>query len=105
VAAAMNALEKPGLSNTEIMRLRTLIQTSGLYQQRFAEYVHYREIELKVDKAIEELQRLKKERERADKSRAARKRFSRSRTAQRGVSRAASFVRPKYSTGRQEVKK
>jgi len=57
VAAAMKALEKPGLSKTEIMRLRTLIQTSGLYQKRFAEYVNYRQIEAKVDKALEFLEK------------------------------------------------
>jgi len=57
VAAAMKALEKPGLSKTEIMRLRTLIQTSGLYQKRFVEYVNYRQIEAKVDKALEFLEK------------------------------------------------
>ena len=38
----MTALETVGLSKTEIMRLRTLIQTSGLYQHRLAEYMDYR---------------------------------------------------------------
>jgi len=57
VAAAMKALEKPGLSKIEIMRLRALIQTSGLYQKRFAEYVNYRQIEAKVDKALEFLEK------------------------------------------------
>ena len=32
LVAAMTALETIGLSKTEIMQLRTLIQTSGLYQ-------------------------------------------------------------------------
>ena len=32
----------PGLSKTEIMRLRSLIQTSSLYQKRIAEYIDYR---------------------------------------------------------------
>jgi inosine/xanthosine triphosphate pyrophosphatase family protein len=63
VAAAMNALEKPGLSKTEIMRLRALIQTSGIYQQRFAEYVNYRQIEAKVDKVIEELKQREQDRQ------------------------------------------
>ena len=62
VAAAMKALEKPGLSKTEIMRLRTLIQTSGLYQKRFAEYVNYRQIEAKVDKALEFLKQREQDR-------------------------------------------
>lgn len=45
LVAAMNALKTPGLSKTEIMRLRTLIQTSGLYQRRLAEYIDFRGIE------------------------------------------------------------
>ena len=61
LVAAMNALEEPGLSRTDVMRLRTLIQTSGLYQKRLAEYMQYRQIEAKVDKVIEKLQRLEKE--------------------------------------------
>ena len=61
LVAAMNALEEPGLSRTDVMRLRALIQTSGLYQKRLAEYMQYRQIEAKVDKVIEKLQRLEKE--------------------------------------------
>jgi IS30 family transposase len=45
LVAAMNALKTPGLSRTEVMRLRTLIQTSNLYQKRIAEYIRYIEIE------------------------------------------------------------
>jgi hypothetical protein len=48
LVAAMNALKTPGLSRTEVMRLRTLIQTSNMYQKRFAEYMKYREIERQV---------------------------------------------------------
>ena len=46
--AAKNALKTPGLSKTEIMRLRTLIQTSGLYQKRIAEYMDYRGLEAEL---------------------------------------------------------
>ena len=53
IAAAMTALENPNLTKTDIMRLRTLIQTSTIYQKRFAEYVGYRQIERKVNQAIE----------------------------------------------------
>ena len=42
LVAAMNALKTSGLSKTEIMRLRCLIQTSSLYQKRIAEYMDYR---------------------------------------------------------------
>ena len=48
LAAAMNALKTPELNKTEIMRLRTLIQTSSLYQKRFAEYVNYRKTEQRL---------------------------------------------------------
>jgi hypothetical protein len=48
LVAAMNALEEPGLSKTEILRLRTLIQTCNLYQMRIAEYIDYRGIERKL---------------------------------------------------------
>ncbi|MEM2099615.1 MAG: helix-turn-helix domain-containing protein [Candidatus Bathyarchaeia archaeon] len=45
LVAAMNALKQPGLSKTEIMRLKALIQTSNLYQKRIAEYIDYRGLE------------------------------------------------------------
>ena len=48
LVAAMNALKTPGLSKTEIMRLRTLIQTSSLYQKRIAEYIDYRRLEVEM---------------------------------------------------------
>ena len=46
--AARNELKTPGLSKTEIMRLRTLIQTSSLYQKRIAEYIDYRGLEVEM---------------------------------------------------------
>ena len=46
--AAMKALETPGLSKNEILRLRAIIQASGLYQKRIAEYINYRKIEANV---------------------------------------------------------
>ena len=48
LVAAMNALENPELTKTDIMRLRTLIQTSGVYQKRLAEYLDFRGIERKL---------------------------------------------------------
>ena len=49
-AAAMKALEDSKLTKTDIMRLRTLIQTSTVYQKRYAEYVGYRRNERKLVK-------------------------------------------------------
>ena len=45
LAAAMKALEQPGLDKTEISRLRSLVQLSKVYQEKFSEYVHYLRIE------------------------------------------------------------
>jgi hypothetical protein len=42
LAGAMKALQTPGLSKTEIMRLRNLIQAASVYQVKFAEYLDYR---------------------------------------------------------------
>lgn len=69
LAAAMNALKQPGLSKTEIMRLKTLIQTSSLYQKRFAEYMNYRKIEQKLVDLTEKYEELaKREQDRAEKT-------------------------------------
>jgi len=45
LAGAMKVLQTPGLSKTEVMRLRSLIQASSVYQAKFVEYVDYRGIE------------------------------------------------------------
>ena len=45
LAAAMKALETPGLSKTEVMRLRSVIQAASAYQAKVAEYMDYRGIE------------------------------------------------------------
>ena len=63
LAAAMKALEDPKLTKTDVMRLRTLIQASTIYQKRYAEYVDYRRIERKLVAADEMFERLKKDRE------------------------------------------
>jgi len=60
LAAAMKALENPKLTKTDIMRLRTLIQTSTIYQKRFAEYVGYKRIEAKLVAANELLEQCAK---------------------------------------------
>jgi hypothetical protein len=41
----MKALQTPGLSKTEVMRLRSLIQAASVYQVKIAEYINYRGIE------------------------------------------------------------
>ena len=59
----MKALEDPKLTKTDVMRLRTLIQASTIYQKRLAEYVDYRRIERKLVEMDEFFERLKKDRE------------------------------------------
>ena len=63
LAAAMKALENPKLTKTDVMRLKTLIQTSTFYQKKLAEYIDYRRIERKLVETDELFERLKKERE------------------------------------------
>lgn len=48
LAGAMRALQTPGLSKTEVMRLRSLIQAASVYQVKFAEYMDFRGIEKEV---------------------------------------------------------
>ena len=60
LAAAMKTLEDPKLTKTDIMMLRTLIQTSTVYQKRFGEYVCYRRNERKLVKTDELLEQIRK---------------------------------------------
>lgn len=69
LVAAMNALKTPGLSKTEVMRLRTLIQTSSLYQKRIAEYMDYRGLEVEMLEWRKKYAELaKREQDRAEKA-------------------------------------
>ena len=63
LAAAMKALENPKYTKNDVMRLRTLIQTSTIYQKKLAEYIDYRRIERKLVETDEMFERLKKDRE------------------------------------------
>ena len=60
-AAAMNALETPGLSKNEIARLRSIIQAASVYQVKIAEYMDYRGIEAKLIDLDEKYARLVRE--------------------------------------------
>ena len=61
-AAAMTELEKPGLSKTEVMRLRAIIQSAAVYQGKIAEYMEYRRIEARLIDLDEKYERLVRER-------------------------------------------
>jgi hypothetical protein len=43
--AALKALEQPGLSHTEVVRLRTIVQGCKNYEQIFSKYVNYEALE------------------------------------------------------------
>ena len=60
LVASMTALETICLSKTEIMRLRSLIQTSGLYQKRITEYIDFRGLEKRLIELTEEYAELAK---------------------------------------------
>ena len=62
LVAAMNALENPALTKIDVMRLRTLIQTSTIYQKKFAEYVGYKKNERKLIATDELLEQCAKSR-------------------------------------------
>jgi len=48
LVAAMEALQKPGLSRAEVSRLRSIIQAVRTYKELFADYVDYRGIEAEL---------------------------------------------------------
>jgi hypothetical protein len=48
LAGAMEVLKTPGLSKTEILRLRSLVQVADKYQTRIAEYMDYRGLEVEM---------------------------------------------------------
>ena len=46
--SALNALELPGLDQSETLRLRSIIQGRKVYIEKFAEYLNYRELEARL---------------------------------------------------------
>jgi len=60
LAGAMEVLKTPGLSKTEILRLRTLVQVADKYQTRFAEYVDYRGTEKRMIELAQKYEELTK---------------------------------------------
>ncbi len=60
LAGALEALETPGLDRAEVLRLRGIIAGAKVYQERFAEYVRYRKIELELLEARKKYAELRK---------------------------------------------
>ena len=52
--AAVAALEKPGIDRNEIARLKSVIQGLKMYKDYFADYMHYRQVEIEVVKLRKE---------------------------------------------------
>ena len=98
LVAAMNALKQPGLSRTEVMRLKTFIQTNNLYQRRLADFIDYRRLEVKLTDLAEKYEAWAKLEE--EKAKAWEPRISRTTSLGR---RPASYVRGNREG--QEVKK
>ncbi len=48
LAAALNALDQPGLDKTEVLRLRGIISGCKDYKELFADYVNYRGLEAEL---------------------------------------------------------
>ena len=58
LTAALKALERPGLEQSEVLRLRSVIQDVKTYKELFTDYVDYRGIEtdlVEMMKALEEM--------------------------------------------------
>ena len=67
LAGAIEKLQKDDLSKTDVMRLGRLIAGIGKYKELFADYVGYREIEQKVDYALEWMRKRDEERKNLDR--------------------------------------
>ncbi len=63
LAAVLKALETPGLDKNEILRLRGIIVGVKVYQERFEEYVRYREIEAELQELRSRYEELRKKTE------------------------------------------
>jgi len=55
---ALDDLNQKGLDQTEVLRLRTIIQGIKIYKELFADYVNYRGIEAKMIEMEEKYERL-----------------------------------------------
>jgi hypothetical protein len=66
---AMKGLERMGIDKTEILRMRSLVQVSKIYLEKFAEYLDYRRIERELVELRKEVAGLRNEAEKDAKTR------------------------------------
>lgn len=51
---ALKASVKPGLSRVEVQRLQTVANIAKMYKELIVDYVHYREVENKLNQVVEQ---------------------------------------------------
>jgi hypothetical protein len=61
LAAAMDALVKPGLTRADVQRLAKVVNAVKVYQKLLGEYMQYREIEVKLEEYAEKYRQLMKD--------------------------------------------
>jgi hypothetical protein len=54
LAGALKASVKPGLSRVEVQRLQTVANISKAYKELIVDFVHYREVEAKLNMVVEQ---------------------------------------------------
>jgi hypothetical protein len=54
LAGALKASVKPGLSRVEVQRLQTVANISKAYKELIVDFVHYREVEAKLNVVVEQ---------------------------------------------------
>jgi hypothetical protein len=54
LAGALKASVKPGLSRVEVQRLQTVANISRTYKELIVDFVHYREVEAKLNMVVEQ---------------------------------------------------
>ncbi|HSV49830.1 MAG TPA: hypothetical protein VLH35_05895 [Candidatus Acidoferrales bacterium] len=54
LAGALKASVKPGLSRVEVQRLQTVANIAKMYKELIVDYVHYREVENKLNMVVEQ---------------------------------------------------
>jgi hypothetical protein len=54
LAGAMKASVKPGLSRVEVQRLQTVANIAKAYKELIVDFVHYREVEAKLNMVVEQ---------------------------------------------------
>lgn len=54
LAGALKASVKSGLSKVEVQRLQTVANISKTYKELIVDYVHYREVETKLNQVVEQ---------------------------------------------------